>query len=134
MPTAILLVFQSLVTFNMDTGSQVDLMDEMTFKKLRNKPSLSSCNTVLFGYNSNIPIKVLGEFKVRVKYKDQFIAIKLIVTKRSSGSLLSYDTSVKLGILKRVDLVNETSFDMVQLKWKNKYPELFEDRVGLFKK
>jgi len=81
MPTVILMLLQTAIRFNIDTGSQVDLMDLDTFKRIKNSPRLKKCNTTLYGYNSRVPLEVEGEFTTRVQYgNNQYRSVKFIVT------------------------------------------------------
>ena len=135
MPTALILIMQELISFNIDTGSQVDIIDEETFKKLKRKPVLSNCKTTLYAYMGKEPIHVLGQFETRVKYNhNPYKSITFIVTKGNAGSLLSYKTSVTLGIVKAIESNSVHAINTNELmKWKTKYPALFSSKIGLYR-
>ena len=67
MPLVSLLICQTWVSICVDTGAQVNIIDEQTFCKLKDKPALYKSKTTLFGYNNSKPIDLLGEFTTRVK-------------------------------------------------------------------
>lgn len=139
MPTVLLCMLGSTIKFSIDTGSQVNLIDEHTLQKLKVKPVLRKCMTPLYGYSSNVPIEVIGKLSTKVqngpngKYKSE----TFIVTKGRAGNLLSYETSVSLDILARINSVDATTARYKTTnatdKWKRKYPDVFRNEVGLHK-
>lgn len=54
------------VQIYVDSGTEVDIIDESTYKQLRTKPTLSKPKTVLTAYQSSDTVDVLGEFISRV--------------------------------------------------------------------
>jgi len=132
------MLLQTAIRFNIDTGSQVDLMDLDTFKRIKNSPRLKKCNTTLYGYNSRVPLEVEGEFTTRVQYgNNQYGSVKFIVKTGKAGSLLSYATSVKLGILQKiggqVNNIKQSATSPELNRWKAKYPGVFAETIGLFR-
>ena len=139
MPTALLFMLHSFIVFSLDTGSQVDIMDEASFNKLKIKPRLERCGTTLFGYSCDSPIKTIGQFTTRVSHTGIYRSITFIVTAGNAGNLLSYKSAVELEVIQEIDssfqkkigLVNMPS--EIELKWINKYPNLFTGKVGVYK-
>ena len=137
MPTVLLLMCQGSVLFNVDTGSQVDIVDEYTFQKLPFKPRLEKCSTSLFGYSSEIPIKTLGQFTTRVLHKGVYKCTTFLVTAGNAGNLLSYKSAVKLGVLQEINqesrfinmIENPSEYELI---WINKYPNLFSGKIGKY--
>ncbi len=60
-PLITLFMCQTMVSFAVDTGAQVNIIDEKTFNKLKFKPKLYKYRTSLFSYNSSKPIETLGQ-------------------------------------------------------------------------
>jgi hypothetical protein len=131
MPLITLLICQTSVSFAIDTGAQVNLIDESTYNKLKIKPKLYKCNTSLYSYNNHKPIDVIGQFYTRVLLKGIFHKVCFVVVKGSAGNLISYQTSVEMGIVNEIKQIQTD--DQKLNKWKSKYPEVFVDKVGKFK-
>ena len=130
MPTVIILLCQSNISFSIDTGSQVDIIDEKHFRKLKLPPKTYKSHTRLYGYNSKDPIPLIGEFKTRIFANNCYHTVIFVVTSGNGGNLLSYETAVKLGILKRINTIDNNS---ELQKWKTKYPDAFRAQIGLYK-
>ena len=136
MPTVMLFLCQTKIEFNIDTGSQVDIMDEETYNSIRYRPRLEKCNNKLYGYSNDQPIGTLGKITTRVSYSGTWQNCNFIVTKGGAGSLLSYKTCVLLGILNKIEPVMINAVKDVSTvehdKWAAAYPELFSNKVGSF--
>ena len=151
MPLITLLICGSQVDMNIDTGSQVNIIDEDTFRRLANKPELQHATTTLYGYNSTTPISTLGQFtsSVRASQTNNEANLRFIVTQGSAGNLLTYRSATQLNAIGRIGNIteerastNDTSstpadnstrhdnkaFEIV----KNKFPDLFTGQVGCF--
>ncbi|CAF1012738.1 unnamed protein product, partial [Brachionus calyciflorus] len=98
------------IGFTIDTGAEVNIMDEKTFNSLKFKPKLYKSDTTLYGYGQTNCIKTIG----------------------------NYMSSVELGIMKRINTINfskngsgKTDGDFS--RYKEKYPSLFTGSIGLLK-
>ncbi|CAF1071996.1 unnamed protein product [Brachionus calyciflorus] len=111
MPVVMLWLSGISMGFNIDTGAQVNIMDKDSFKRLKFKPKLYKLETKLFGYGQSDCISTLGKFLTRVKYKEQYKVVGFIVTCGSYGNLLSYKTSVELGIMSKINSINSVLKD-----------------------
>ncbi|CAF0986472.1 unnamed protein product [Brachionus calyciflorus] len=109
MPLVTLFICGQSISFTVDTRAEVNIIDENTFNKLNYKPKLYKCDTKF--------------------YK----SIELIVTKGGSGNLLSYCTSVELGIINRINIVNSDGLDPSVEEYKIRYPKLFSGKIGELK-
>ena len=104
MPTILIVMQQRTFKFSLDTGCQVNIMDEETWNGIEYKPELHEQIDQLYGYNSENPIEVLGYFNTTVRFKNnKDHDVTLIVTKGSGGNLLSYETAVLLGVIKKIE-------------------------------
>ncbi|RNA36107.1 Retrovirus-related Pol poly from transposon [Brachionus plicatilis] len=90
MPMVTLLMCGMSLAFTVDTGAQVNIMDEKSYDRLKFKPKLYKSNTRLYGYGNSKCIDTLGAFKTRVLYNGQHRSIHFTVTKGNCGNLLSY--------------------------------------------
>ena len=138
MPTALLSLLHTFLIFSLDTGSQVDILEESSFNKLKIKPRLEHCRTTLFGYSCDTPIKTLGQFTTHVLHNDIYRSITFIVTARNAGNLLSYKSAVDLNVIQAiksqpmpVNIVSKKT--AVDQKWIEKFPKLFTGKVGVYK-
>ena len=135
LPILMLMVCQTNIQFTIDSGAQVDLIDEFTYNRLKFKPKLYKTSCLLMPYGSKRCIETLGKFRTRVMYNNQYKNVNFIVVKGNGGNLLSYTTSVLLGILNPINVVQYEKF--INNKhinhYQNKFPNLFSDKIGLLK-
>lgn len=66
MPLVTLFICNQSIGFTVDTGAEVNFMDESTFRKLRYNPKLYKCDTKLYGYGKDARIETFGKIKTRV--------------------------------------------------------------------
>lgn len=121
------------LSFMVDTGAQVNIIDEQSFKKLKMKPKLYKFGSKLYGYGQNDCITTLGKFKTRLKNGNNYKSVEFVVTQGCQGNLLSYKTSVELGIMSRVNTIGNGRVNLDMNKWAEKYPALFSGKIGLLK-
>jgi hypothetical protein len=79
---------QPVVSFTVDTGAQVNIIDEKTYNKLKLKPKLHKCSESLFSYNSSKPIETLGQFETRILLNKMYHKVEFIVAKGCAGNLM----------------------------------------------
>lgn len=135
MPVVTLLVCLKNVDFYVDTGSEINIIDKDTFNCIRSKPRLFQCNKKIYGYGNKTPLSAIGEFTARCKYNGSYKKISFVVIDGSYGNLLSYKTSVDLGIInqiRNVSIENKKIDSKVEALWK-KYPSVFSGKIGLLK-
>ena len=98
MPTVVLSMCQSNVKFYVDTGSEVNVMDEKSYNKLALRPKLNRCSKILFGYSSQTPtqIKTIGELTTRVLCGREY----------RSSNLLSYKSAIELKVMNPIRTVS----------------------------
>lgn len=133
LPRVVLFMCQMMVSFGVDTGAAVNVMDRRTFDRLKIKPKLSKYDRKLYPYGLEKPLDVHGCFKTRVKYKNEYRSVEFVVINGNHGNLLSYETSAMLGIINRIEQVAKKEHLEVVEKFAKKYPELFADKIGRLK-
>jgi hypothetical protein len=57
------------VDMMVDTSAPVNIIDEVTHGNLAKQPVLEACDTHFYGYTSNVPLPVRGQFLQRVEYE-----------------------------------------------------------------
>ena len=90
-----------------NSGADVNIIDEDSFDKLKEHVVLKSTRAKLFAYNSTVPLPLLGKFTAVVSTKKRYDAADFYVVKgsRPSGCLLCSSSAVNLGILHIVNRV-----------------------------
>ena len=91
MPFVAIFLSQTWINICVDTGAQANIMDEKTFNQLKLKPKLYKTSVKLYRYNDTRPIELLGEFKTRVMYNNQYRSVTFIVVKGNAGNLLNLE-------------------------------------------
>jgi transposase InsO family protein len=106
MPLIAIFICNSWINIAVDTGAEVNILDEETFNKLPSKPTLLKPVHSLHAYGNKEPIPQRGRFKTRVLYNGQYANLEFIVTCGNHGNLLSYESAVALGVIARILTVN----------------------------
>ena len=79
-----------------DTGSPVNVFDEITFKKMKPKPTLYPCCTKYYGYTADTPINIIGQFITEVTVGNRCTKAAFVVIKGKNECLLSFRTAQQL--------------------------------------
>jgi hypothetical protein len=98
-PTTLATVLDMPIAFLVDTGAPVNILDEVTFTKIKGKTSLEKCTIPIYGYGATQPLKIMGQFSSTVKYKDSCIKSSFFVIKGRERCLMSYQTARTLGVI-----------------------------------
>eukprot|EP00795_Rhopilema_esculentum_P017886 gene17886-biopygen2051 len=83
-----------------DSGSTLNIIDEISFQKLPKEPQLESSKTKIFTYLGKEPLKLKGTFRAKAEAFGKETQAKFYVTKGSGGALLGQKTAEKLDILR----------------------------------
>ena len=90
------------ITVMADSGASIDVLDEKEYHKLPNCASLEPSRVKIYGYQSKVPLRVLGKFRTMLESKTRKFNDKLYVVEGSGGSLLSWKASQELNLLQMV--------------------------------
>ena len=123
-PTVSVQISGTTVNMIIDTGASIDILDEPTYNKVHqhNNILLTPSLKRLFSYGSSTQLKVLGSFQSLISVDDAQCVSTFHVLEGNHGSLLSYATAVKLGILQlQVNLIESSSNHFL-----NQYPSVFK--------
>ena len=107
-PRAVVDMCASSISFLVDTGAPINVIDEHTYASLDDKPRLDRCSGNFYGVGSDKPINLLGQFTTRITFRGRTTMSGFIVVKGSSRSLLCFTAATKLGI---VQICSEVSAD-----------------------
>lgn len=127
-PKTMVRVCGTEVALTVDTGAQVNIMDEASFKGLARAPKLEDASVGIYGYGKQ-SIDTVGEFTTKVKRGELTATVKFIVTRGDKGNLLSYESSVMLGIIREIKALEADYYKELRVK----YSGLFTSRIGLLK-
>ena len=120
----VLVVDDTEVRFQLDSGAKTNVMSLTTYNNLRRGPPLTKKNTVLISFSKH-RLKPCGEVVLSTKYKDNVEDVKFFVVEAEVESVVSGNICVKLGLLKRVrQLTSNTPLASTTVELDD-YPELF---------
>ena len=95
------LVYKHHLVVRVDTGADVNCMNEKTFKRLFPKVKLSVCphETQNFG-NTVVDISILGQFRTYLQFRGEKYLNTFIVTNANDcPNLLSHGATFRMGVL-----------------------------------
>lgn len=98
-------VHDTSVTIMADSGASINILDEKEYHRLPNCPKLAPSSVKIYGYQSKVPLCILGTFDTTLESETKKLDAKFYVVKGSSGSLLSWKTSQELNLLQTVQQV-----------------------------
>ena len=126
-PRATIDIQGNVVSFVIDTGASVNILDESTYNSFRNPPKLNKAKTNIFTYGANTPVSVIGTFESECESNNRLTVGMFFVTRGNSGSLLSYKTASELGLIKLSveHTVNTVGHAITIDDLERKYPQLF---------
>jgi hypothetical protein len=75
---------------------------------LVDKPKLEVCNRKYYAYGESKSIEILGQFVSDIKYGTRTTRTAFFVANKGQQNLLSYRTSVQLGIVEIINKVEES--------------------------
>ena len=109
-----------------DSGATVNILSKKDYNSLEPKPKLSNTFTQVFPYMSNKPLELQGNFKAKVTSANGASEEVFYVANGSSNSILSWEASQRLSLIKIVNNVGETSVDLPPgaPKFIKKYPSV----------
>ena len=75
------------ITFKIDTGTDVSIISEASFLKLKDKPTLDNCGIERL-ISPGGEVSTLGQFVADVRYRDRDYTMRLFVSNGQSNNLL----------------------------------------------
>jgi hypothetical protein len=104
-----------------DTGSNINVVDESTINKFKNEIKLRKAGTRIFTYGSKTTLDIMGKFKATIKTKDKIEIAELYIVKGNSGCLLGYETCVQLQIVPQITSLRDDKIETLC----QRYPNVF---------
>ena len=87
------------VTFNIDSGSDVNIMSKQDYDKLENSPEIMPATISLVAYNQT-PIETYGMCKCPVKLKGETYEVSLLIA--DHDNIVGLETSEQMNLVKRL--------------------------------
>ena len=115
-----------------DSGSGSNVIDEVTFYKLCDKPKLKATSTRIYAFDSKREIPVKGEFRTRIELEGQRCVDEFLVVVGAPGNLLSFKTARRLNAF-GLEIFKEPK-EQQCLKIENKYERLMTEYKDVFTK
>ena len=97
------------VTMMADSGASINILDEKEYRRLPNRPNLEPSSVKIYGYQSEVPLRVVGKFTAALESETKKLSDRLYVIKGSGGSLLSWRASQGLNLLQTVQQIGGQS-------------------------
>lgn len=115
------------VSFKIDTGADISIMSDHSFRKLKRKPKLNKSDAVLTSPGGRLTVQ--GEFYAQTNYKGNHYKFKVVVVaSRVGNNLLSRSVAAKMGLVTRVEEVHRNVFGSTGLLHTDPVPiRLWED-------
>ena len=99
-----------------DSGSSINILDERGYNQVSPRPSLKQTRIKVYPYQTETPNPVLGEFTSNITSSTAHLTETFYVVKGTSGSLLSWQTSTDLELLKVVKPIKHHDAPTVELR------------------
>ena len=96
-PTAKIEISNSKIKFTLDSGADLDIMTSNSVESIHPRPKIYKSSAVLYSFDSNTPLKVIGEVYLEMKWQGQTKIVTFIVVdnnKKNLPNLLSFNTMV----------------------------------------
>ena len=91
-----------------DSGATINIIHQNTYDNMRARPTLHKSSSHVYAYGSKQPMTVVGQFEAVIESKTKYASETFHVVPGDSGSLLSYETARKLGLIHIVHRVSDT--------------------------
>lgn len=122
LPTTNVFVNGTQISFTIDTGSSANIISKNVFDKFLNTTVLTSAaSDKIFPYNSTMKLPVVGKFKAVLKHGANETQTNVFVIDSEAQSLLGYQTSISLGIVK---MIFQVESEITSKYVEHRYPEI----------
>lgn len=123
------------VSMKLDTGCCLNILDELTFNRIRPKPKLVPYDKPSYGYQGSQELTNLGRFKAKFSCNGTEQETLFVVMKGGYGNLMGYETMEDLKLINWNYAIKTTEKEVSPAVeyWKKEFPTVFTGKVGLMK-
>jgi hypothetical protein len=135
-PRASIEINKTKLSFLIDTGAPINVIDESTYHSIHMRPKLEKCHTEYYGYTARSPLQIVGQFVAELSTASKTVKAGFIVIKGRAELLLGYKTATALGLVTIINTVAEhkTSERRTEKEFREKlkkqFPKLFSESIG----
>jgi hypothetical protein len=101
------------VTFKIDSGADISVMSESTYQTLPDPPTLKPTSAMLTSPGGKL--QCIGEFIADIKRDGTMYSFRVVVVSHYQNNLLSRAVSNKMGLIQRMDEIQESVFGSIGL-------------------
>ena len=128
------------IEMGVDTQASINALTVDTYERMAIKPELMEDKSMVFSFDGVKPLKSRGKFKVQINANGKTVPAEFIVFKSVRDNLLSYKTSIDLGLINLTCVVDQesgtippVSEEQFYLATIEKFPLLFSGKIGKVK-
>ena len=94
------------VSFLVDTGATVDIVDSATYSKLKQQVPLQKSTTKIFAYGFQTPLPLKGQFQATLESTKRYTVSQIYVIEGAGGNLLSTKTAQDLALVQLINTIS----------------------------
>ena len=132
-PTVETRICDTNISFLIDTGASVNIIDYQSYQKIYPRPKLQPHSPMIYAYGSQSALPDIGNFSTQIIHKNANTTSTFYVVKTDSklthGNLLNGETAQKLGIL-QFALSSSMQANVTPMNVCEIFSKLFADGVG----
>jgi hypothetical protein len=132
-PTIELEICNTKLRHVIDTGTTLNIISSAAYESIENRPKLNPSWIKAYGFNSNDPVPIKGEFITTINFNNDTHLAKYLVLNGEADNLLGFPAAKALGIIKLHESINrliKASFRDLMIQ---RYKSVFENRIGKMK-
>jgi len=117
--------------FLLDTGASVNVLTRDSMNRVDFEPLLRMCQRLTYGYNSNKPLNMEGEFEAKLTTSKRSTVEYIQVLNGIGRNILGLTAATALGliIIPEEEINSISEIESVA----EKFPKLFSNKIGLIK-
>ena len=107
-----------------DTGSSINVISQDVLKKMKPKPKLQKSSTKVFAFAQKSPLAIKGKYTFSIECETKYMVAEFHVVEDAPVTLISYQTSVDLGIVPTINSVGCDTYSVLCSKYKSVFTGL----------
>ena len=115
------------ISFIIDTGATINVIDHDTFVRMQPQPTLLPSSAIIHTYQSTQTLQSMGSFNILLKHNNNESPILITVISGTAPAILGYEACQKLGIINIINTLHPST-DFTKI-----YPNVFQPHIGCLK-